>query len=47
MLLGKICIAEKTEAVPLMLADFLASSYSMMRISALRGGLDYGAEAPR
>lgn len=29
-----------------MVADFLASSYSMMRASAQRGGLDYAEEAP-
>lgn len=36
VLLGKISIAKKTEAAPLMLADFLASSYSMMRTSAAK-----------
>lgn len=46
VLLGKISIAKKTEAAPLMLADFLASSYSMMRTSARSGGPDYVAEAP-
>jgi hypothetical protein len=45
-LLGDIIFARKREHAPLMLADFLASSYSMMRSSRERGGIDYGAETP-
>jgi hypothetical protein len=46
VLLGKISIVKKRDAAPLMLADFLAGSYSMMRASAQAGGLDYAEEAP-
>lgn len=44
-LLGKITIAKKHQSAPLMVADFLASSYSMMRASAQSGGPDYAQEA--
>ena len=45
-LLGKITIAKKHESLPLMVSDFLASTYSMMRASQQAGGLDYAQEAP-
>jgi hypothetical protein len=45
-LLGEIIPAKKDERAPLMVADFLASSYSMMRSSRQRGGIDYAAETP-
>ena len=45
-LLGKVTIAKKHESRPLMVSDFLASSYSMMRASQQAGGLDYAQEAP-
>jgi hypothetical protein len=45
-LLGKMMIAKKRQSAPLMVADFLASSYSMMRASAQSGGLDYVHETP-
>jgi hypothetical protein len=45
-LLGEIIPAKKHERAPLMVADFLASSYSMMRASRERGGIDYTAETP-
>jgi hypothetical protein len=45
-LLGKAAIVKKHQSAPLMVADFLASSYSMMRASAQSGGLDYAQEAP-
>lgn len=45
-LLGEIVIAKKRERAPLMVADFLASTYSMMRASSARGGIDYAAETP-
>jgi hypothetical protein len=45
-LLGEIAIAQKQHSAPLMVADFLASSYSMIRASAQSGGLDYAQEAP-
>jgi hypothetical protein len=44
--LGTITAARKHEAAPLMVADFLASSYSMIRASQQRGGIDYAAETP-
>jgi len=43
---GEIDIAKKQERAPLMVADFLASTYSMMRASRERGGIDYAAETP-
>jgi hypothetical protein len=45
-LLGKITVAKKHQAPLLMAADFLASTYSMMRASEQAGGLDYAEEAP-
>jgi len=45
-LLGDITTAQKHERAPLMIADFMASTYSMMRASAERGGVDYIEEAP-
>lgn len=45
-LLGKITVAKKHQAPLLMAADFLASTYSMMRASKHEGGLDYAEEAP-
>jgi hypothetical protein len=45
-LLGKITVAKKHQAPLLMAADFLASTYSMMRASKQAGGLDYAEEAP-
>jgi hypothetical protein len=45
-LLGDIVIAKKDERAPLMVADFLASSYSMMRASQ-REGADYGKNVPQ
>ena len=45
-LLGEIVIAKKHERPPLMVADFLASTYSMMRASQARGQIDYAALAP-
>jgi hypothetical protein len=45
-LLGKISVAKKQHSAPLMVADFLASSYSMIRASAQSGGIDYAQEAP-
>jgi hypothetical protein len=45
-LLGDIDIAKKQERAPLMVADFLVSTYSMMRASRERGGIDYAAETP-
>lgn len=45
-LLGRITVAKKHQAPPLMAADFLASTYSMMRASKAAGGLDYADEAP-
>jgi hypothetical protein len=45
-LLGKISVARKQHSAPLMVADFLASSYSMIRASVQSGGLDYAQEAP-
>lgn len=45
-LLGKITVAKKQRSAPLMGADFLASSYSMIWASARSGGLDYAQEAP-
>ena len=45
-LLGEILVAKKHERAPLMVADFLASSYSMIRASRARGEIDYAAEAP-
>jgi hypothetical protein len=45
-LLGEITVAKKQHSASLMVADFLASSYSMIRASAQSGGLDYAQEAP-
>lgn len=45
-LLGDFVIAKKEERAPLMVSDFLAGSYSLMRRSREAGGLDYAAEAP-
>jgi hypothetical protein len=45
-LLGRITVAKKQQAPLLMTADFLASTYSMMRASKAAGGLDYANEAP-
>lgn len=45
-LLGTITVAKKQHSAPLMVADFLASSYSMIRTSAQSGGLEYAQEAP-
>lgn len=45
-LLGKITVAKKQHSAPLMVADFLASSYSMIRASAQSGRLDYAQAAP-
>lgn len=45
-LLGKITVAKKDQAPHLMAADFLASTYSMMRASKAAGGLDYANEPP-
>src|SRR5579864_1677903 len=46
-LLGDLTIASKQEREPLMVADFLASSFSMMRSAAQTGGIDYKEEAAR
>jgi hypothetical protein len=43
-LLGDITRAKKDERAPLMVADFLAGSFSMMRAAAAAGGTDYKAE---
>jgi hypothetical protein len=45
-LLGDISVAKKQHSAPLIVADFLASSYSMMRAAARSGGLDYRQKAP-
>jgi hypothetical protein len=45
-LLGDFTIAKKEERAPLMLADFLAGSYSLMRRSQQAGGVDYAAVTP-
>jgi hypothetical protein len=45
-LLRNIRVVKKQEAAPLMLADFLAFTYSRMRASKVSGGLNYDAEAP-
>ena len=45
-LLGNITIAKKEDRAPLMVADFLASTYSMMRASQARGEIDYAAVTP-
>ena len=44
-LLGDITIATKEEAPPLMLSDFLAGTFSMMRKAKAAGGSDYTTEA--
>jgi len=44
--LGDIIIAKKYERALLMVADFLASTYSMMRASRERREIDYAAETP-
>ena len=45
-LLRNIRVMKKQDAPPLMLADFIAYTYSGMRASKASGGLDYDAEAP-
>jgi hypothetical protein len=45
-ILRNIRVVKKQEAGPLMLADFMAYTYSRMRASKVSGGLDYDAEAP-
>jgi hypothetical protein len=45
-LLGEIVTAKKHERAPLMVADFLASTYSMMRASRARGQIDDAELAP-
>jgi hypothetical protein len=45
-LLRNIRVARKQDAAPLMLADFMAYTYSRMRESKASGGLNYDAEAP-
>jgi hypothetical protein len=44
--LGTMRVAKKVESPPLMVSDFLAHSYSMMRASSAAGGLDYANETP-
>jgi hypothetical protein len=44
--LRNIRVVKKQEAPPLMLADFMAYTYSRMRASKASGGLDYDLEAP-
>ena len=44
--LGTIRRAKKGELPPLMLSDFMAYTYSLMRASNAGGGLDYDKEAP-
>jgi hypothetical protein len=45
-LLGTITKGKKSQSPPLMVCDFQAYTYSRMRASKARGGLDYAAEAP-
>src|SRR5262249_29380024 len=45
-ILGDVTIARKEEALPLMVADFLGATYSMIRVSKNVGALDYASEAP-
>jgi hypothetical protein len=44
--LRTIKVVKKREAAPLMLADFMAYTYSRMRASKVSGTLDYDATAP-
>jgi hypothetical protein len=44
--LRNIRVVKKQEAAPVMLADFMAYTYSRMRASKVSGGLDYDEEAP-
>lgn len=45
-MLGEIKVAKKGEAFPLMVADFLAHTYSMMQATKKAGVLDYAAITP-
>jgi hypothetical protein len=43
-LLGDFTLARKAERAPLMVGDFLAGTFSMMRATAAAGGVDYKIE---